>query len=64
MCLTSVHLAITGKGSLGHLGVDGVVLSGHARDGLEEHVQCRVAGCGVIYVSPQFLFSSVDRNIL
>ena len=35
--VTSVHLAVTRKSRLGHLGVDGIILSGHSGHGFLQH---------------------------
>ena len=56
--VTSINLSVADKAGLGDLGVDGVVLPGHPRDGGLEHgqriggvaggcVQVSVAGLGV-----------------
>ena len=55
-------MTIAGKGSLRDFGVDGVVLTRDAGDGLEQHVESWVSGL-VTRIATKFLFS-VDRNLV
>ena len=55
-------MTVADKGSLRDLGVDRVVLTRHAGDGLEQHVKSWVSGL-VTCVATKFLFS-VDRNLV
>ena len=56
-------MSVARKGSFRDLTVDRVVLAGDSGDGLEQHVQGGVSGL-VGSVPSEFLFSSVDRNIV
>ena len=62
MKLTSIDLTVADKGSLRDFGVDGVVLTRDAGDGLEQHVESWVSGL-VTCIATKFLFS-VDRNLV
>ena len=55
-------MTVAEKGSLRDLGVDGVVLTRDAGDGLEQHVESWVSGL-VTCIATKFLFS-VDRNLV
>ena len=69
--LTSIDLALAGEGSLGSLGVDGIILSGHSGDGVHQHLEgvraLGVTGGGVqvILVTSELLLSlGVHRDLV
>ena len=61
---TSVNLSVARKGSFRDFGIDWVVFTRHSRNRFEQHVQGWISGSIASVVSSEFLFSSVDRNIV
>ena len=62
---TSVHLTITGEGGLRNLGVDGVVLPGHPRDGSLEHGESSIGiGGSSISIIAGLVSTVLGRGLL
>ena len=63
LMFTSINLSITSEGSFRDFSIDWVVFTRYSGNRFEQHVKSWISG-SITSVTSQFLFSSVDRNIV